>query len=52
MAGATRFGRWLVPAFGALAFLFLLVPIGYVFAFSFNDAGRTNLSWRRFTLDN
>ncbi|CEA09541.1 Inner membrane ABC transporter permease protein YdcV [Arthrobacter saudimassiliensis] len=52
MAGATRFGRWLVPAFGALAFLFLLVPIGYVFAFSFNDAGRTNLSWRGFTLDN
>ncbi|NMR28430.1 ABC transporter permease [Crystallibacter degradans] len=47
-----RIGPWLVPAFGGLAFLFLLVPIAYVFAFSFNDAGRTNLSWRGFTLDN
>ncbi|WP_262103748.1 ABC transporter permease [Arthrobacter sp. Marseille-P9274] len=45
-------GRWLVPVIGGLAFLFLLVPIAYVFAFSFNDAGRTNLSWRGFTLEN
>jgi spermidine/putrescine transport system permease protein len=45
-------GRWLVPVFGGLAFVFLLVPIAYVFAFSFNDAGRTNLSWRGFTLEN
>ena len=45
-------GRWLIPAAGTLAFAFLLVPIGYVFAFSFNDAGRTNLTWRGFTLDN
>lgn len=47
-----RIGPWLVPVFGGLAFLFLLVPIVYVFAFSFNDAGRTNLTWRGFTLDN
>ncbi|MCC3297414.1 ABC transporter permease [Arthrobacter caoxuetaonis] len=47
-----KIGRWFVPVFGGLAFLFLLVPIFYVFAFSFNDAGRTNLSWRGFTLDN
>ncbi|WP_139005149.1 ABC transporter permease [Arthrobacter crystallopoietes] len=47
-----RIGPWLVPVFGGLAFLFLLVPIAYVFAFSFNDAGRTNLTWRGFTLDN
>ena len=45
-------GRWLVPVIGGLAFLFLLVPIAYVFAFSFNNAGRTNLSWRGFTLEN
>ena len=45
-------GRWLIPAAGTLAFAFLLVPLGYVFAFSFNDAGRTNLTWRGFTLDN
>ena len=47
-----KLGRWLVPVFGGLAFLFLLVPIAYVFAFSFNDAGRTNLTWRGFTLEN
>ncbi len=45
-------GRWLIPLIGGMAFLFLLVPIAYVFAFSFNDAGRTNLTWRGFTLDN
>ena len=45
-------GRWLIPVTAGLAFLFLLVPIGYVFAFSFNDAGRTNLTWRGFTLAN
>ena len=48
----TTIGRWLVPVFGGLAFIFLLVPVAYVFAFSFNDAGRTNLSWRGFTLEN
>jgi spermidine/putrescine transport system permease protein len=46
------FGRWLVPVIGGLAFVFLLVPIAYVFAFSFNNAGRTNLTWRGFTWDN
>lgn len=45
-------GRWLIPVCGGLAFVFLLVPIAYVFVFSFNDAGRTNLSWRGFTIDN
>jgi spermidine/putrescine transport system permease protein len=45
-------GRWLVPVIGGLAFVFLLVPIAYVFVFSFNDAGRTNLTWRGFTWDN
>lgn len=37
---------------GGLAFIYLLVPIAYIFVFSFNDAGRTNLEWRGFTLDN
>ncbi|MET1156543.1 ABC transporter permease subunit [Arthrobacter sp.] len=46
------FGRWLVPVIGGLAFVFLLVPIAYVFVYSFNDAGRTNLTWRGFTWDN
>lgn len=45
-------GRWFIPVAGGLAFVYLLVPIAYIFVFSFNDAGRTNLEWRGFTLDN
>jgi spermidine/putrescine transport system permease protein len=47
-----KFGRWFIPVAGGLAFIYLLVPIAYIFVFSFNDAGRTNLEWRGFTLDN
>ena len=46
------FGRNLIPIFAAIAFVYLFVPIAYTIAFSFNDAGRTNLVWRGFTLDN
>ncbi|ALD64732.1 ABC transporter permease [Glutamicibacter soli] len=47
-----KLGRWFVPVVGGLAFVYLLVPIVYIFVFSFNDAGRTNLEWRGFTWDN
>ena len=47
-----RLGDALVPVFAALAFLYLLVPIAYTVAFSFNEPGRTNLVWRGFTLEN
>ncbi|RWZ82385.1 ABC transporter permease [Glutamicibacter sp. HZAU] len=47
-----KIGRWFIPAVGGLAFIYLLVPIAYIFVFSFNDAGRTNLEWRGFTLAN
>lgn len=47
-----RLGRWLLPAFAVLAFVYLFVPIAYTFAFSFNDAGKSNLVWRGFTWDN
>ena len=40
-----------MPVFATLAFIYLLVPIAYTIAFSFNDAGRSNLVWRGFTLD-
>ncbi len=46
-----RLGEALVPVFAALAFLYLLVPVAYTVAFSFNDAGKSNLVWRGFTLD-
>jgi spermidine/putrescine transport system permease protein len=47
-----RIGDMIVPIFAALAFVYLLVPVAYTVAFSFNDAGKTNLVWRGFTLDN
>jgi spermidine/putrescine transport system permease protein len=37
---------------GVLGILYLMVPIAYTVAFSFNDAGKTNLVWRGFTWDN
>ena len=43
---------WLIPTIGAFCLVFLLTPIAYTVAFSFNDAGRSNLKWRAFTLDN
>ena len=53
---AHRVSRWfganLVRIYAALGFAYLFVPIGYTFAFSFNDAAKSNLVWRGFTLDN
>jgi spermidine/putrescine transport system permease protein len=54
-APARRHRSWslgdaVVPVFAALAFLYLLVPVAYTVAFSFNDAGRSNLVWQGFTL--
>ena len=38
--------------YAVIAFIYLLLPVAYTFAFSFNNAGRTNLVWNGFTLDN
>jgi spermidine/putrescine transport system permease protein len=46
------FGRYALWIYSSLAFLFLLVPIAYTIAFSFNDSRRSNIVWRGFTLDN
>lgn len=50
----TRFslGKYLLPTYVALTFLFLMIPIGYTFVFSFNDSIKSNIIWRGFTLDN
>ena len=45
-------GRWAIPVLGGLAFVYLLVPIAYIFVFSFNQPARTNLTWRGFTWEN
>jgi len=46
------FGRNLVRIYAFFGFTYLFIPVAYTFAFSFNDAGRLNLTWQRFTLDN
>ncbi|MFN8125045.1 MAG: ABC transporter permease [Candidatus Nanopelagicales bacterium] len=45
-------GRNILKIYAAIAFIYLLLPVAYTFVFSFNDAGRTNLVWQGFTLDN
>lgn len=56
--GALQRAWWLVrrhvlDVYGALALVYLLLPIGVVIAFSFNDpAGRFNYTWQSFTVDN
>jgi len=45
--------RYTLTVFAGLAFAYLLLPIAVVVLFSFNDpAGRRNLTWQGFTLDN
>ncbi len=44
-------GEVIVPVFAGIAFIYLMVPIGYTVAFSFNNAGKSNLIWKGFTLD-
>lgn len=46
------FRQHLVMLYALLALGYLFVPIGYTVAFSFNQAGRSNLTWEGFTLDN
>jgi spermidine/putrescine transport system permease protein len=46
------FGNNILKFYAFIAFVYLLLPVAYTFVFSFNDAGRTNIVWRGFTLDN
>lgn len=46
------FGKWALWVYSGIALVFLLIPIVYTIVFSFNDARRTNIIWRGFTLDN
>lgn len=50
---AGRVGRWAVTAWAVGGFVYLFVPIAVIVVFSFNDpAGRFNIVWQEFTLDN
>ena len=46
------FGSNLIRIYALIGFTYLFIPIAYTFAFSFNDAGRSNLVWKGFTLAN
>jgi spermidine/putrescine transport system permease protein len=46
------FSRNLIRIYAGLAFIYLFIPVAYTFAFSFNNAGKSNLVWQGFTLDN
>lgn len=44
--------RWLLPVFAFLVVAYLALPVLVMIMFSFNDpTGRSNLSWRGFSLD-
>jgi len=43
---------WLLNAYAGLALIYLLIPIGVILVFSFNNpAGRFNFIWQEFSLD-
>jgi len=46
------FSRNLIRIYAALAFIYLFIPVAYTFAFSFNNAEKSNLVWQGFTLSN
>lgn len=47
-----RLGRLVLPVYSVIALVYLLVPIFYTIAFSFNNSqGRTNTTWQGFTFD-
>jgi spermidine/putrescine transport system permease protein len=50
-----RAGRWLsnnlIRIYAVFGFAYLFVPVGYTFAYSFNNSGKSNLNWRGFTTD-
>jgi spermidine/putrescine transport system permease protein len=43
--------HWLLPIYVVLAVGYLALPVLVMILFSFNDGGRSNLTWRGFTID-
>ena len=47
-----QLGKLVLPVYSVLALVYLLIPIFYTIAFSFNNSqGRTNTIWQGFTFD-
>jgi len=50
---AGRAGRWALTGAAVIGFVYLFIPIVVIVVYSFNDpAGKFNIIWRGFTLDN
>lgn len=46
------FGRNIIRIYAVIGFTYLFIPVFYTIAFSFNNAEKSNLVWRGFTLSN
>lgn len=46
------FSRNVIRIYAVFGFMYLFVPVIYTIAFSFNNSGKSNLTWRGFTLAN
>jgi spermidine/putrescine transport system permease protein len=46
------FSKNLIRIYAFLAFTYIFIPIIYTIAFSFNDGGKSNLTWKGFTFKN
>ena len=45
------FGKNLIRVYMALAFVYLFIPVAYTIVFSFNDSGKSNITWQGFTFE-
>jgi len=45
------FARNLIRIYMGLAFTYLFIPVLYTFVFSFNDSGKSNITWQGFTFE-
>ena len=45
------FGKNLIRIYMALAFMYLFIPVAYTIVFSFNDSGKSNITWQGFTFE-
>ena len=45
-------GKYALPVYAVVAFVYLLIPIAYTFVFSFNKTFKSNITWREFSFDN
>lgn len=52
---ATSISRWfgknLIRVYMFFVFVYLFIPVVYTFVFSFNDSGKSNITWQGFTFE-